>query len=249
MKGAESHQDHLDVALLELLQCSSFSSMTTKVDGTCLLDPHCGGSPRGLTIAAITGTRHLTASPAISSLDNESKEHGPVGLNVAHLLGTYLKLLQRSELKLPLRDVGPAKSDWCSHNQLVNSWQHTVWRQNNLSTRLPRVRIWTPLISLVICDTWCPDLKVKDVPPRSHHQLIHQNPAGESLLKLPSSPYCMLQWFCGYFLICSHFFQSTLVMHPSAQDNLAPSKIPHAGFNRSLKAVTHQVCFFFPLHK
>lgn len=96
--GAECHLGHLEVVLLELLPRPTFSSVTTKAAGTCFLPPplqldtHCWCPPRGLTTAATIGTQHLTATTAISRLDNESTEHGPVGLTVTHLPGTYLKL-------------------------------------------------------------------------------------------------------------------------------------------------------------
>lgn len=150
--------------------------------------------------AATIGTQHLTATTAISRLDNDSTEHGPVGLTVTRLPGTYLKLPLR--LPPPTGDrpremFGPAKSDWYLHNQLVISWQPSVRQHNSkvddwMSTRVSGCQVcayghppytWTRCLygQHVIC--WSPSwtcFSTLTPPPHT------PNTAGESLLKLPS---------------------------------------------------------------
>lgn len=194
--GAECHLGHLEVVLLELLPRPTFSSVTTKAASTCFLPPplqldtHCRCPPRGLTTAATIGTQHLTATTAISRLDNESAEHGPVGLTVTHLPGTYLNTHTHTHPQGtdPERCLGLSKSDWYLHNQLVISWQPSVQQHNNkvgdwMSTRVSGCQVCAyghPLYLnkvFVWSTPWrYADLQAEDVSPHSLHHLTHQTP-------------------------------------------------------------------------
>lgn len=125
----------------------------------------------------------------------------------------------------PKEMVGPAKSDWYPLKPVGDQPDSP---QSDNSTKKLISELWIRVSGCPVFACGHPLYLISKLKTFLHTHT--PKTAGENFLKLPSQPYCMLQWLRGYFLICSHFFQSTFVIHPSAQDISGLSKSLHAFF-------------------